>query len=217
MRQDEENWRLCAVRKPDFSIMEIKNCSFVKSVVNYKTRPDPALPEFAFAGRSNVGKSSLINSLLRRKNIAKISKQPGKTRTINYFLVNQSFYFVDLPGYGFAKVSHREKEKWGKMIEDYLVNSRELILLFVLIDTLVGPKKNDEQLVEWLQYHSIPFTLIATKADKVGMNSLRTREKEIRKQLNLPGYRDILFYSSKKNTGREELLGQIERYVKNKR
>ncbi|OPX33969.1 hypothetical protein B1H10_04640 [candidate division KSB1 bacterium 4484_188] len=197
--------------------MEIKDCSFVKSVVDYKTRPEPALPEFAFAGRSNVGKSSLINSLLRRKNIAKISKQPGKTRTINYFLVNQSFYFVDLPGYGFAKVSQQEKVKWGKMIEDYLVNSRELRTLFVLVDALVGPKKNDEQLVEWLQFHQIPFTLIATKADKVGVSSQRKRAEEIGKMLNLSVSRDIFFYSAKKNTGRDKLLGQIELYLKNKR
>ncbi len=201
----------------DFLIMEIKDCSFVKSVVDYKTRPEPALPEFAFAGRSNVGKSSLINSLLRRKNIAKISKQPGKTRTINYFLVNQSFYFVDLPGYGFAKVSQQEKVKWGKMIEDYLVNSRELRTLFVLVDALVGPKKNDEQLVEWLQFHQIPFTLIATKADKVGVSSQRKRAEEIGKMLNLSVSRDIFFYSAKKNTGRDKLLGQIELYLKNKR
>jgi len=191
------------------TMLVIKESNFLKSIVELKDRPIPLLPEFAFAGRSNVGKSSLINCLLNRKNIAHVSKQPGKTRTLNYFSVNEEFYLVDLPGYGYAKVPIREKEKWRIMIENYLTRNEYLVTLFVLIDAFVGMQKNDSQLLDWLLFERVPFKLIMTKADKISNNVKAQRLSDIRKfekkGRNIP----TIFFSAKSKAGREEVLSEI--------
>lgn len=191
-------------------MLNITESKFLKSIIDLKQKPSPGLPEFAFAGRSNVGKSSLINCLVNRKNFAKVSKQPGKTRTINYYLINSLFYFVDLPGYGYAKVPESEKAKWAVFIENYLLKSEHLNLLFVLVDSVVGLQKNDMQLLEWIKFNRIPFQLVATKADRINKNQRTLREREIKKHLKLNDESPIYFFSSKTRSGREALLDRIE-------
>jgi GTP-binding protein len=187
----------------------IKNVTFIKSIVNLKDRPLPALPEIAIVGRSNVGKSSLVNCLINIKNFARVSKQPGKTQTINYFLVDERFYLVDLPGYGFARVSKQAKKSWQKMIEDYLLNSKTLKTLIVLIDSKVGPKDNDLQLIEWLRFNDISYRVIATKVDKISKSARPARAKQIYEKLGLSPREPLLFFSAKDRTGREEVLQYI--------
>ncbi len=195
-------------------MLKIKDVQFVKSISRLQDKPHPYYPEFAFAGRSNVGKSSLINCLLNRKNLARVSKQPGKTRSINYFLINRQFYLVDLPGYGFARVSAGEKKRWQEMIESYLLQSEELVQLFVLVDAVVKAQKNDLQLVEWLNHHQIPFAVVATKADKLSQFRLNVHLNEITRQLQLDDSHPIFPFSAVKRTGRGELLGYIDRLLK---
>jgi GTP-binding protein len=190
-------------------MLKIKNVTFIKSIVNLKDRPLPALPEIAIVGRSNVGKSSLVNCLINIKNFARVSKQPGKTQTINYFLVDERFYLVDLPGYGFARVSKQAKKSWQKMIEDYLLNSKTLKTLIVLIDSKVGPKDNDLQLIEWLRFNNISYRVIATKVDKISKSARPARAKQIYEKLGLHPQEPLLFFSAKDRTGREEVLQYI--------
>jgi GTP-binding protein len=195
-------------------MLRIKQATFIKSIVQLKDRPTPFLTEFAFAGRSNVGKSSLINSLVNRHNFARISKSPGKTRTINYFLINESFYLVDLPGYGFARVSEDEKKKWHYMIEDYIIKNEFLRRLFVLIDSKVGLQKNDYQLFEWLHQLSIPYTVILTKIDKIQRHILKNRMKEIEHISSGIQENDILHFSARKRVGKEDILRIMEQFLK---
>lgn len=190
-------------------MLKIKNVTFIKSIVNLKDRPRPALPEIAIVGRSNVGKSSLVNCLVNIKNFARVSKQPGKTQTINYFSVDDRFYLVDLPGYGFARVSKQAKKSWQKMIEDYLLNSKTLKTLIVLIDSKVGPKDNDLQLIEWLRFNDISYRVIATKVDKISKSARPARAKQIYEKLGLSPREPLLFFSAKDRTGREEVLQYI--------
>ena len=189
-------------------MLKIRNAVFVKSIIHIKDRPNFKLPEFAFIGRSNVGKSSLINCLINRKNFARISKKPGKTRTINYYLINNSLYFVDLPGYGFAPVSKKEKMQWGRSIENYILSKEHYVNLFVLIDSSVGPQKKDYQLFEWLIYNQIDYQLILTKSDKVSKNILQNISKDLSDLTNLP-IKDIIHFSSKTKKGREEILDRM--------
>lgn len=193
-------------------MFRIKNPQFIKSTLDWRDAPKPALSELAFVGRSNVGKSSLINSLLGRKNFARVSKQPGKTRTINYFLIDEAFYLVDLPGYGYAKISKAEKKAWQTAIEAYLLKSKELQLLFLLIDGKVGAKDNDIQIVEWLKYNRVPFVIVATKIDKVPKSKRPARAAAILRDLGLNADSQIFLCSAKDNTGRGGLtsfIGQL--------
>lgn len=190
----------------------IKNVKFIKSILNWQESPEPALPEIAFVGRSNVGKSSLINCLVNIKNFARVSKQPGKTQTLNYFSVNNLFYLVDLPGYGYAKSSKAQKKEWQKAIESYLLNSPNLRMLLVLVDGKVGAKSNDVQLAEWLDYNQIPYRIIATKIDKVSKNARQKQRKLIVEQLQIDKASPVIMTSSKDKTGQEaivELIDQI--------
>lgn len=195
------------------SMLKIKNAEFVKSITHLKDCPRPALPEIAIVGRSNVGKSSLINCLVNVKNIARVSKQPGKTRTINYIAVNNKFYLVDLPGYGFAKVSKQEQKGWQKIIEDYLLNSKQLKVLVLLIDSKTGPKENDLQLLEWLEYQRIPCRIVATKSDKISRSARAIQAKQIYEKLNLNPQEPLLFFSAKNRSGREEILEYLSRIL----
>lgn len=166
--------------------------------------------EIAFAGKSNVGKSSLINGLLNRKALARTSSQPGKTQTINFYHINNAFYFVDLPGYGYAKVSVSEKEKWGKMIERYLHTSKKLALVFLLVDIRHEPSANDKMMYDWILQNGFSPVIIATKSDKIKRSQLQKNLKIIRTKLELD-QEDLIFpYSALSKQGREEILEYIE-------
>ena len=172
--------------------------------------PDNTLPEVAFAGKSNVGKSSLINGLMNRKSYARTSQQPGKTQTINFYSINDAVYLVDLPGYGYAKVSEKEKEQWGKLIERYLHGSSQLKAVFLLIDIRHEPSGNDKMMYRWIVDQGFEPVIIATKLDKIKRSQVQKHVKMIRESLALlPGTKVIPFSSSTKQ-GRDEIWTVIE-------
>lgn len=190
--------------------MKILSAEFIKSAYASEHWTTDGRPEISFLGRSNVGKSSLINSLLQRKGLARTSNTPGRTQSINFFLINERFYFVDLPGYGYARVSKGMRQDWGKMAEDYLANREELALSIQLIDSRHSPTTLDKQLHEWLVYHRKPHIIVATKADKLSSNKLRKSLDEIEKQL--PGSK-LIAYSSETGKGRDDVWREIENAV----
>ena len=185
--------------------MVIKNVNLETVCGITSTLPDNALPEFAFAGKSNVGKSSLINGLMNRKNYARTSQEPGKTQTINYYNINGEFYLVDLPGYGFARVSEKTKQQWGKMIENYLHTSRQLRRVFLLIDIRHDPSANDVQMYKWIVHQGFQPVIIATKADKIKPSQMEKHLNMLRAGLGLPEELRIYPYSALKKTGRDEI------------
>lgn len=172
--------------------------------------PQNEQPEFAFAGKSNVGKSSLINSLVNRKALARTSSQPGKTQTINFYHLNDAFYFVDLPGYGYAKVSMELKAKWGKMIERYLKSSPVLKLVFLLIDIRHEPSENDRNMYEWIVYNGFKPVIIATKLDKIKRSQKDKQIKLIREGLGVQEGTKIIPFSSQTKQGLEEVWAVME-------
>lgn len=172
--------------------------------------PVNTAPEFAFAGRSNVGKSSLINGLMNRKALARVSSAPGKTRTINYYRINDAFYFVDLPGYGYAQVSKGEKEAWGKMIEGYLTGSQSLKRIFLLVDIRHEPSALDKQMAGWIRQSGREPVVIATKLDKIKRSQRAKQLKILREGLQLPKEAVILPYSALTKEGREEIYAYLE-------
>ncbi len=172
--------------------------------------PDTELPEVAFAGKSNVGKSSLINGLMNRKSLARTSAQPGKTQTINYYNINNAMYLVDLPGYGYAKVSVKEKEKWGQMIENYLHSSQQLRAVFLLIDIRHEPSVNDKQMYDWVVYQGYDPIIIATKLDKIKRSQVQKHLKMIREGLQVKPKTPILPYSALSKQGREEIWNLMD-------
>lgn len=192
--------------------MPIKTAEFFISSQKISQCPKPDLPEYAFIGRSNVGKSSLINMLTDHKDLAKTSSTPGKTKLINHFLINKSWYLVDLPGYGYAKLSKSVKDKWQKMIEDYLSHRESLMTIFVLIDSRLEPQKIDLKFVEWLGINQIPFSIIFTKLDKINAKQLAENTHKFKNELSeqweeLPA----MFLSSAKNeAGKEDIIKYIE-------
>jgi len=196
--------------------MIIKNVELETVCGITSTLPDNELPEVAFAGKSNVGKSSLINALMNRKSLARTSAQPGKTQTINFYNVNKEVYFVDLPGYGYAKVSQETKEKWGKMIERYLKSSKQLKVIFLLIDIRHEPSQNDKNMYDWIVYNGYNPVIIATKADKINRSQLQKHLKMIRDGLNVVKGTEILPFSSLSKQGREEILNLVDRYMEEK-
>ena len=185
--------------------MVIKNVNLETVCGITSTLPDNQLPEFAFAGKSNVGKSSLINGLMNRKNYARTSQEPGKTQTINYYNINGEFYLVDLPGYGFARVSEKTKEQWGKMIENYLHTSRQLRRVFLLIDIRHDPSANDVQMYKWIVHQGFQPVIIATKADKIKPSQIDKHLSVLRAGLGIPEEIRIYPYSALKKTGRDEI------------
>lgn len=186
--------------------MKVTSAEFVKSAFAREHWVDGNLPEVAFLGRSNVGKSSLINSLLMRKGLARTSNTPGRTQSINYFLINQDLYFVDLPGYGYAKVSKSMRSDWGKMAEEYLSQPDRPVLCIQLIDVRHEPTKLDHQLNEWLNFHQKPHIVVATKADKLSNNELSKKMKAIRH--DLPDSK-IITYSAETGKGRDDVWSAI--------
>lgn len=192
--------------------MIIKQADFVKSAVYEKDYPEELQNiEFAFVGRSNVGKSSLINSITNRNKLARISKTPGRTQLINYFIINNEFFLVDLPGYGFAKVPKAMKAEWGQTMERYLASKRNK-LVFVLLDIRRVPTGEDLDMLHWLDHFDIPFKIIFTKMDKVSNNEKFKCLKEIRTKLEFHND-DVFFHSSLKNTGKDEILDYIEKVL----
>ncbi|MBR1814482.1 MAG: YihA family ribosome biogenesis GTP-binding protein [Lachnospiraceae bacterium] len=175
--------------------------------------PENTLPEFAFAGKSNVGKSSLINALVNRKALARTSSQPGKTQTINFYNINKSLYFVDLPGYGYARVSKEDREKWGVMIERYLHRSSVLKAVFLLIDIRHDPSANDKQMYDWIVYQGYRPIIIATKKDKINRSELAKKLKAIRAGLCLKADDILIPFSAETKEGREEIWSRIESHL----
>ncbi len=167
-------------------------------------------PEFAFAGRSNVGKSSLINGLVNRKALARTSSQPGKTQTINYYFLNESLYFVDLPGYGYAKVSKELKEKWGRMIERYLLTSKQLKKVFLLVDIRHEPSANDKSMYEWIVHNGFEPIVIATKLDKINRSQKDKQVKMIKQSLGMKADGCLIPFSSVTKQGADEIWALIE-------
>ncbi len=172
--------------------------------------PKNNFPEIAFAGKSNVGKSSLINALMNRKALARTSSSPGKTQTVNFYRVNGNLYYVDLPGYGYAKVSEEIKAKWGKMIEKYLHTSKQIRCIFLLIDIRHEPGKNDKQMYDWIVYNGFQPVIIATKLDKLKRSQVAKCVKVVREGLGLPKEGELIPFSSQTKQGREEVYEFIE-------
>lgn len=175
--------------------------------------PENQLPEFAFAGKSNVGKSSLINGLMNRKSYARTSAQPGKTQTINYYNINDEAYFVDLPGYGYAKVSERVREQWGKMIERYLHTSKQLKIIFLLIDIRHAPSRNDCQMYDWIVHYGYQPVVIATKLDKLKRSQIAKQVKLVREGLGMAKESKLIPFSAVTKQGREEIMELLDSYL----
>lgn len=191
--------------------MQIKENRFLISSPNFKKCPAPDKPEYAFIGRSNVGKSSLINMIVGKKKLAKISSTPGKTQLINHFIINESWYLVDLPGYGYAKIAKTKRQEWKKLINDYILNRENLMCLFLLVDSRLPPQKNDLSFIDFLGLNSIPFLILFTKTDKI-------KPKQI--ELNLNAYKEelkktwetipeFILSSTINKKGRDEILNFI--------
>ncbi len=175
--------------------------------------PENTLPEVAFAGKSNVGKSSLINGLMNRKSLARTSAQPGKTQTINFYNINGACYYVDLPGYGYAKVPEAEKRKWGVMIEKYLHKSKQLQVVFLLIDIRHDPSSNDKQMYDWIVYQGFEPVIIATKLDKIKPSQVQKHIQAIRKGLNVKPHTKVFAYSALSKQGRDEIWAFIDEII----
>ena len=190
--------------------MVIKNAD-LETVIGITSKiPQNSLPEIAFAGKSNVGKSSLINALMNRKSLARTSAQPGKTQTINFYNINKELYFVDLPGYGYANANIEVKEKWGKMVEKYLRQSKVLKAVFLLVDIRHEPSANDKQMYEWIKANGYAPIVIATKADKIKRSQLQKQLGIVRAGLGLPPENALVPFSAQTKQGREEIYGLIE-------
>ena len=188
--------------------MNFQKVEFLISAAAPKDFPRDRLPEIAFAGKSNVGKSSVINRILQRKNFARVGETPGKTVHVNYFTVDSTCYFVDLPGYGYAKVSEKEKERWGKLMEDYFAANR-IDLGVLIVDYRHPPTKNDITMANWFIQSGCPFVVVANKMDKLKKSELEPNLKTIREDLELPEGTPIIPFSAEKGNGRDELIRHI--------
>lgn len=196
--------------------MKISSAEFIKSIYDLRALPNSVLAEFVFVGRSNVGKSSLINTICNKKKLAKIGSVPGKTRQLNYFLINEKFYLVDLPGYGYAKVPEQIRAGWRKLVEDYISERSNVKLVFVLIDARHEPTYLDELMVSWLEYYEIPFAIILTKSDKISANKM---QKQIYRASKIVNNEDLCIdyipFSIVTDEGKYEVLKLVEEYLEN--
>ena len=192
--------------------MNLQNVEFLISAASTKDFPATRFPEIAFAGKSNVGKSSVINRLLQRKNFARVGEKPGKTIHVNYFTVDKQCYFVDLPGYGFAKVSQAEKDRWGRLMESYFAADR-IDLGVMIVDARHAPTNNDITMARWFIDSGCPFVVVANKHDKLKKSEIIPNTNVIRQDLELPDNCPVIMFSAEKGTGREELLSYILKTV----
>jgi GTP-binding protein len=193
--------------------MKIISAEFVCSAKASHSYPSPVIPEIAFAGRSNVGKSSLINALLNRKRLARASTTPGRTREINFFRINDAFAFVDLPGYGYAKVPESVRREWGPMVEAYLRDRVALRLVVVILDVRRNPTDEDMKMMRWLEFYSIQFIVVITKTDKISQNALTIRKRVISDLIAFPANPNILSFSAKTGKGKELIWREIETFL----
>ena len=183
--------------------MKVNNVEMVISAVKPDQYPDDGLPEFALAGRSNVGKSSFINKMINRKSLARTSSKPGKTQTLNFYKIEDMLYFVDVPGYGFAKVSKREREAWGQMIETYLTTRKNLRAVMLIVDLRHPPTEDDVLMYDFLKYYEIPCVVIATKADKIPKGKWSKHSKITKEKLNMIPQDELIIFSSETGEGKE--------------
>lgn len=190
--------------------MKINSVDLDVMAIRQSQYPNKKLPEFLMIGRSNVGKSSFVNTLVNRKNLARTSARPGKTQTINFYIVNDTFYLVDVPGYGYADVNKDQQKKFGLMIEEYIKNRQELKRVFLLVDFRHKPMEDDLLMYNFLKYYNIPVTIVATKADKVGSSKKNKNYKQFTDDFNLVVGDDIVLFSSVSKLGREEVLNKID-------
>ena len=188
--------------------MNLQNVEFLISAASPKDFPKTRMPEIAFAGKSNVGKSSVINRLLQRKNMAKVGEKPGKTIHVNYFVIDKMCYFVDLPGYGFAKVSQAEKDRWSRLMEDYFATGR-IDLGVLIVDARHAPTNNDITMARWFLDSGCPFVVVANKLDKLKKSEIQPNLQTIREDLELPENCPVIPFSAEKGDGREELVKHI--------
>ena len=193
--------------------MQIKNAEFITSAVDLKTLPESNYPEFMFCGRSNVGKSSFINMVCNRNKLARTSSNPGKTQTLNFFLINNSFYFVDVPGYGYANVAKSIKATFGKMIEEYVTNRDNLKMVFLLVDFRHKPTEYDCLMYNFLKYYNKRVTIIATKSDKIKNIERKKCKQQIIDTLNLDENDNLIITSSEKRIGLPEFLSVLDEFV----
>ena len=193
--------------------MKIKSSSLDVVAVRRSQYPTDKKPEFLLVGRSNVGKSSFINALLNQKKLARISSRPGKTQTLNFYLINDNFYIIDVPGYGFASVNHEQQKKMGLMIEEYLEHRDEMKRVFMLLDFRIKPTENDILMYKFLKYYNVPTTLILTKVDKVSSSKKDRNLKIIKNTLNVAAGDSMILFSSLIKFGVEEVLKEIENYI----
>ncbi|MCZ8513320.1 ribosome biogenesis GTP-binding protein YihA/YsxC [Paenibacillus filicis] len=193
--------------------MKVNQAEFVISAVRPSQYPEDGLPEIALAGRSNVGKSSLINRMIQRKNLARTSSKPGKTQQLNYYRINTDLFFVDLPGYGYAQVSKTEREKWGKFIEAYLTGRELLKLVLLIIDLRHPPSKDDQAMYAWLKHNGLPVCIVTTKADKIPKGKWQKHIKIIKETLEADKGDPLVLFSSEIGLGKDELWQVIEERI----
>ena len=193
--------------------MQIDNVELTNCAVRASQYPEEGKPEFLLVGRSNVGKSSFINTIINRKNFAHTSSKPGKTQTLNFYLVNKSFYLVDVPGYGYATVSHERQKKFGIMIEEYLKSRESLKCVFLLIDYRHKPTEDDCLMYDFLKYYNLKIKIVATKYDKVSKNSREKQNKLIKDTLKLPKDEEFITFSTVYKTGKEEVYEAIKEFI----
>ncbi|MED3549188.1 ribosome biogenesis GTP-binding protein YihA/YsxC [Cytobacillus praedii] len=193
--------------------MKVNSAEIIISAVKPEQYPVEYLPEFALAGRSNVGKSSFINKMLNRKNLARISSKPGKTQTLNFYLINEIMHFVDVPGYGYAKVSKKEREAWGKMIETYLKDREQLKAVVQIVDLRHPPSKDDVMMYNFLKHYDIPCIIIATKADKIPKSKWQKHLKVAKETLELDPNDHIILFSSETGQGKDQAWALLQAYM----
>lgn len=194
--------------------MKVTKAEIVISAVAEAQYPDDNLPEIVLLGRSNVGKSTFVNTLIERRSLARTSSQPGKTQTMNFYRINDLFHFVDMPGYGYAKASKTEREKWGKMIEKYLRNRENVALIFQLIDSRHEPSEDDRLMYEWLVYYGLNPLIVSTKADKLSKTNQKKAISRVARSLNLKNDREVILFSAETKLGKEEVWEHIEKVLR---
>ncbi|MEK4255172.1 ribosome biogenesis GTP-binding protein YihA/YsxC [Ureibacillus sp. FSL K6-2830] len=193
--------------------MKVRHAEMVISAVRPEQYPDDGLPEFALAGRSNVGKSSFINKMINRKSLARTSSKPGKTQTLNFYKIENQLFFVDVPGYGYAKVSKKEREAWGKMIEKYLTGRSVLQAVILIVDLRHPPTADDQMMYDFLKHYNIPAIVVATKADKIPRGKWDKHKKVVRETLEMEKGDPIILFSAETGVGVEETWTEIQKFM----